>query len=372
MRKVRMSARLNRRGAILPMTILMLAIMAVAVAITYARLSSERRTTSDAQAQMAAFEVAQSGLSRYLSNLPTGTKPGWGAATATYNDLPGGSATVTIQQVRDTTTGPPMLPAVYAITSLGTNTTARRYGASAATAQRTVATYALWTPSPFDLNAALTTLGAINKAGVSGEMSGIDACGVMPNIPGVAVTTGTGVNGTSYTGATGPIDGNPDNLPVSLGTPGPAGTAKNQVGVDWAGIVQGPISPILPHDYLYPAWPTAAQMNGWPVIRVNGDLTLPSDGKGILVVTGNVTLSGSQNWDGLILVGGTITSNGNNHTKGAVISGLNVKLGQVVPTSNLNGNKTYEYDSCALQRALGRIGSIQRVRNGWIDTWASY
>jgi hypothetical protein len=144
------------------------------------------------------------------------------------------------------------------------------------------------------------------------------------------------------------------------------------VGVDWAGIVQGPISPILPHDYLYPAWPTAAQMNSWPVTRVNGDLSLPASGKGILIVTGNLTLSGSENWDGLILVGGTITSNGNNHTMGAVIAGLNVKLGQTVGTSNLNGNKTYEYDSCALQRALGRIGSIQRVRNGWIDTWPSY
>ena len=361
-----MSARLNRRGAILPMTILMLAIMAVAVAITYARLSSERRNTSDAQAQMAAFEVAQSGLSRYLSNLPTGTKPGWGTATATYNDLPGGSATVTIQQVRDTTTGPPMLPAVYSITSVGTNTTARRYGASAAAAQRTVATFALWTPAPFDLNAALTSLTAMDKAGVSGEMSGIDNCGVMPSIPGVAVPTG------GYTGPVSPIDGNPDNIPVGLGTPGPTGTAKNQVGVDWAGIVQGPISPILPHDYLYPAWPTAAQMNSWPVTRVNGDLSLPASGKGILIVTGNLTLSGSENWDGLILVGGTITSNGNNHTMGAVIAGLNVKLGQTVGTSNLNGNKTYEYDSCALQRALGRIGSIQRVRNGWIDTWPSY
>ena len=369
-----MSARLNRRGAILPMTILMLAIMAVAVAITYARLSAERRTTSDAQAQLAAFEVAQSGLARYLSSL-SGAKPGWPqnlVAATTYNDLPGGSATVTMQMVRDTTTGPPMLPAIYAITSVGTNTAAKRYGASVPPAARTVATYAIWTPTPFDLNAALTTLGAINKAGVSGEMSGIDACGVMPSIPGVAVTTGTGLNGTSYTGAAGPIDGNPDNLPVSMGTPGAGGTAKDQVNVDWAGIVQGPISPILPHNYLYPAWPTAAQMNQWPVIRVNGDFSLPADGKGILVVTGNVTLSGSTNWDGLILVGGTLTSNGNNHTKGAVISGLNVKLGQVVPTSNLNGNKTYEYDSCALQRALGRIGSIQRVRNGWTDTWPSY
>lgn len=363
-----MSARLNRRGATLPLSILVIGLLGTAVAITYARLSAERRITSDAKAEMDAFTVAQSGLARFFSGLASGVRPV--DATFNYNDLPNGTARVDVRQLRDTTSGTPQLPAVYVVTSRGTNTAAKRYGATVPAAQRSVATYAIWTPASFDLNSALTSLGAINKNGGAGEMSGIDACGVMPNIPGVAVP---GVGGVpQYTGPTGPIDGSPDNVPVQLGTPGAAGTAKDQVGIDWAGITQSPISSILPHNFLYPAWPTAAQMNNWPVIRVNGDLSLPSDGKGILVVTGNMTLSGSANWDGLILVGGTVTSNGNNHTKGAVIAGLNVKLGQVVGTSQLNGNKTYEYDSCALTRALGAIGSLQRVRNGWVDTWPSY
>lgn len=362
-----MSARLNRRGATLPLSILVIGLLGTAVAITYARLSAERRITSDAKAEIDAFTVAQSGLSRYFSSLTNGVRP-TASGNVTYNDLPNGTAQVDWRLIRDTT--PNLLPAIYLITSRGTNTSAKRYGANTPVAQRSVATYALWTPAPFDLNSALTSLGAINKNGGAGEMSGIDACGVMPNIPGVAVP---GVGGVpQYTGPTGPIDGSPDNVPVQLGTPGAGGTAKDQVGIDWAGITQSPISSILPHNFLYPAWPTAAQMDSWPVIRVNGDLSLPSDGKGILVVTGNMTLSGSANWDGLILVGGTVTSNGNNHTKGAVIAGLNVKLGQAVGTSQLNGNKTYEYDSCALTRALGAIGSLQRVRNGWVDTWPSY
>ena len=64
-----MRARLNRRGATLPLTIIVLAIMAVAVAVSYARLSSERRATADGQAQTDAFAVAQSGINRFLSNL---------------------------------------------------------------------------------------------------------------------------------------------------------------------------------------------------------------------------------------------------------------------------------------------------------------
>jgi Tfp pilus assembly protein PilX len=360
-----MSTRLNRRGATLPLALLVIGLLGTAVAITYARLSVERRITGDAKAEMDAFTVAQSGLARYFANLVNGAMPP-AAQTVTYNDLPNGSARIDLQRIRDTTSTTPQMPAVYAITSRGTNTTAKRYGASTPVAQRTVGTYAIWTPMPFDLNAALTTLTDINKTGVSGEMSGVDACGAMPDIPGVAVPNG------GYTGPVAPIDGAPDNTPVGLGTGGPTGTARNQIGIDWAGITQGPISPILPHDFLYPAWPTPAQMGNWPVVRVNGDLSLPSDGKGILVVTGNMTLTGSENWDGIILVGGTLTSNGNNHTKGAVVAGLNVKLGQTVGTSNLNGNKTYEYDSCALARALGHVGSLQRVRNGWVDTWPSY
>ena len=101
--------------------------------------------------------------------------------------------------------------------------------------------------------------------------------------------------------------------------------------VDWAGIVAGTV---LPAEFVSPAWPTAGRDANWPVIRVNnnpgGDFTLPASGKGILIVTGNLIISGSRDWEGVILVGGSVRSNGNNTTRGAVIAGLNVKLGQAV------------------------------------------
>jgi len=56
-----MRSRLNRRGATLPLTILVLAIMGGAVAVSYTRLSSERRISADSQAEIDAFTVAQSG-----------------------------------------------------------------------------------------------------------------------------------------------------------------------------------------------------------------------------------------------------------------------------------------------------------------------
>ena len=120
---------------------------------------------------------------------------------------------------------------------------------------------------------------------------------------------------------------------------------------------------------------TSPGMNDWPVTRVDGDLILPASGKGILVVTGNLTWNGTplKTWEGIILVGGTITANGQGNIYGALVTGLNVKTGGTVGLSDLgNGTKDYEYDSCAISRALSHVGSLERVRNAWTDTWPSY
>jgi hypothetical protein len=356
-----MSVRLNRRGVTLPMTIIVIAVLAVSVAISYSRLSSERRITGDGSAQLDAFAVAQSGLSQYLGTRTA--KPGASQDT-TYTTLPGGTAVISLRMLRESTTT--LLPAVYVITSKGTNTTAVRYDSRIPPAERSVATYALWMPAPLDLDAAFTSLSGIDKNGNSGTLNGTDACGANPAIAGVAVPAG------GYTGQTGPIDGDPDNTPKELGSGGILGNAKDSVGIDWANIRSGAL---FPGDYVYPTnpWPTAGQFASWPVVRVNGDLNLPGDGKGILIVTGNMTISGNNRWDGLVLVGGTFTSNGNNTIEGGLVTGLNIKVGMpVIPTSVGNGDKTIQYSSCNLTRALGHVGSLERVRNGWVDTWPSY
>lgn len=360
-----MSTRLNRRGATLPLSLLVIALLGFSVAVAYARLSSERRITGDAQAQVNAFAVAQSGLSRYLGSVTA--LPG-AAANVTYNDLPGGTAQVNVVRIRDSVITTKLFPAVYVVTSRGTNTTARRYSSAAAPAERTVATYAVWTPTPFDVNGAFTSLGAVRVMGNSYEFSGVDRCGGAATVPGLATPNGD----VSQVQFPNNLNGIPDNTASDLGTPGTGGTAKDEVDIDWAAIVAGTA---FPANYVYPSWP--ATFTTWPVIRVNGDLAdLPaSGGKGILIVTGNMTWNGSpeRTWEGLILVGGTLTANGNGHIYGALVTGLNTKTGGTVGLNDLgNGTKEYVYDSCALARALGQIGSLERVRNAWTDTWASY
>ncbi len=371
------SFRLNRRGAVLPLTIIVLALMAVAVAITYGRISAERAITSDTKAQQGAFAVAQSGLNRFLANL--NGKPvapvTWPAnpiiQTVNYNDLPGGTARVDMAQLRDSTTS--LLPAVYVITSRGRYTAAKRWNSRAPSAERTVATYALWTPATFDLNGAFTSLGAVGYNGTAATVSGVDRCGVNGTIPGLTVPNGD----VSLFNHPDVIDGVPDDAASNLGTPGPAGSAAANVQIDWAAILAGTA---FPADRTYPAqtWlpmTGTPSMANWPVTRVNGDLTLPGSGNGILIVTGNLTWNGTplKTWQGVILVGGSITMNGQGNIYGAMITNLNVKNGNVPTVNDIgNGTKVLQYDSCSINRALGHIGSVQRVRNGWTDTWSSY
>jgi hypothetical protein len=358
----------ERRGATLPLSILVIAILSISVLVAAARLSSERQITGDQEAVMDAFTVAQAGMEEYfraLTALPAGTFPPTTHDT-TITTLPGGTAQVSLRRLRDSTS---TTPAVWVVTSRGNNTSAKRFNFRVPSAERTVAQYAVWQPANLDMDAAFTSLSGVDKNGNSGALDGNDGCGAFPAIPGVAVPGGT------YTGQTSPINGNPDNAPIDLGTPGTAGTAKDAVEVDWAGISAGTA---LPPNYTIPgnSWPTAAQMANWPVILVNGDLSLSGsepNGKGILIVTGNLTMGGSWQHEGIVLVGGVLTSNGNNTIQGAVMTALNIKLGIAVPQVAIaNGNKTFQYNSCSIASALKQIGSVRRVRNGWTDTWSSY
>lgn len=358
-----MSHRWNRRGAALPLAIFTIALLTIGIAVAFSRMSSERRVHANQDAQLDAFAVAQSGLEQYLSGV-TSMPPA--SLDTTISGLVGGSAAISVRQVRDTIGG---RTAVYLISSRGVNSTATRYDASAPPAERIVAQYAVWRSGSMTVNAAFTSLSGVDKNGKSGSLNGNDACGAVGALPGVAVPNGL------YSGKTEPIDGNPEDAPAYIGTAGPLGTAKDAVHIDWDGIVNGNA---LPADYTIPSddWPNSAEMSAWPVIRVDGNYSLSggsTDGKGILIVTGNLTINGSWHHEGIVLVGGTVTSNGNNTISGAIVTGLNVMLGDAVSQTSVgNGNKTFEYNSCDVAQALKSLSRLERVSNGWMDNWPNW
>jgi hypothetical protein len=76
-------------------------------------------------------------------------------------------------------------------------------------------------------------------------------------------------------------------------------------------------------------------------------------------------------WDGIILIGGKLTSNGNNTTAGATFAGLNYLLGGTPEASSddsdANGQKTYVYNSCNVEKASKGLQRYKPLSNTWLD-----
>jgi Flp pilus assembly pilin Flp len=366
----------NERGATMVIVLLLLVLLAVAATAGFTRASSERRVTGDLEAQTGALMVAQSGLERYL--FQTTTIPTSFPVTTSLT-VNGGTAQVTLHRFKQSAGAND--PTIYALTSRGTYTRARRFDARAPLAERSVSQLVRWQTASIDIDAAFTSLSGLRKNGSSGTVSGVDGCSAQPTIPGAAVPDGlhSQSGGGGSPGAY--IDGNPDNAPDYLGTPGPGGTAQGEIDIDWASIVAGTM---LQPDFLLVrsgsrttgVFPTTAQYANWPVVRFNGDIGNSvniNNGQGILIVTGNADLS-NVTWNGIVLVGGSGNLSGSaTRVNGAIITGLNVKLGMPVPQTEVgNGNFLVRYNSCHIASALNRLGGWQRIPNAWADNWPTY
>ncbi|HKC81735.1 MAG TPA: pilus assembly PilX N-terminal domain-containing protein [Gemmatimonadaceae bacterium] len=354
----------ERRGFAIPIALLVIAVLTIMVAGGFSLVSAERRSVADQKSQISAFRIAEQGLEIFLvrrDSIMLGM-PGYtkvpGAKDSVRIQMTGGYADVSLTRLR------PVIGSqsgLYVVRSKGVETA----GAYAGTPQgvRTVAQYVLWEPAPMQVLAGWTALSGIQKNGGAGTLGGIDLCGDSAAVAGVAVPVNPG-----YSGKT-----------VAVGDPPVDSIAPEEVSIDWNAIVN---LNMIEATYIFPGstWPTAAMEAAfaddnsiyYPIVRVNGDFSLPSSGKGMLIVTGHLTLNGSVGWKGVILVGGDITSNGNNGIQGATVSGLNVKLGTYVPSATANGTKQYNYNSCEVAKATTSMGALVTLRNTWVDNWVEY
>jgi hypothetical protein len=369
----------NRRGIALPLVLLLTVLLTISISAGFMLASNEHQVGTDHDAQIKAFAVAQQGVERYLTDVTT--------LPTTFPDVrtitvAGGTATVTLRQVRAAGSG---FSAIYAVTSVGDATSKNlRRSASTPVAERSISQFVTWQSASITANAAWTSLSGLSKNGNSGTASGINSADPTTGCAGAGdVIAGIAVPNALFSQAGGSsnwIDGNPDDNPAYLGTPGPTGTAVDAIGVDWAGILAGAIAPdftlsrvVTPNTG---AWPTTAQFANWPVVLVKGNITNAdnvSAGLGTLVVTGNADLSNFI-WHGVVLVGGTLTMSGSQgQIWGTAISGLNIQLGQtVVPSAVGNGNIVAQYNSCDIAKALLKLGGWHRVQNTWADNWPTY
>ena len=109
--------------------------------------------------------------------------------------------------------------------------------------------------------------------------------------------------------------------------------------------------------------PAAACGDYFPIVHVNGDITLNGDeGQGILLVDGDLSIQGSYQYYGIVIVKGSIKSAGGGSTDahfwGAVMA-QNVDL----ELNSLSGNATLNYSKCAIIQALNMTGVIAPDRS---------
>jgi hypothetical protein len=344
----------GRRGFALPTALLVIMMMTIMIAAGFSLVSAERRSVSDQKSEISAFEIAEQGLELFLirrdSLLPTASKiPG--AKDSVRIGFANGYADVSLTRIRPVQG---TLSGLYVVRSRGVETVGRYAGSPEGV--RTVAQYVLWEPAPMQVLAGWTALSGLDKNGNAGTLGGTDQCGVADSVAGVAVPLNPGYTGDSTAAS-------------SIAT-----ITMDSVHIDWASIVNAnAIQPTI----TIPggSWPTDTQWADttfYPIIRINGSYTPPSSGRGMLIVTGNLTLDGSIGWKGVLLVGGDIVSNGVNGISGATVSGLNVKLGTYVPISTGNGTKQYNYNSCEVAKATTPAGALVTLRNTWVDNWVEY
>jgi hypothetical protein len=344
----------KRQGFALPTALLVILVMTIMVAAGFSLVSAERRSVSDQKSQISAFEIAEQGLELFLvrrDSLLPGASRVPGVKDSVRIAFDNGYADVSLTRLRPVQG---TLSGLYVVRSRGVETVGMYAGSPAGV--RTVAQYVLWEPAPMQVLAGWTALSGVDKTGNAGTLGGIDQCGSGDNVAGVAVPLNPG-----FTGNTNAVD--------SIST-----ITMDDVKIDWASIVnQNVLQPTI----TIPggSWPTAAQWADttfYPIIRVNGDFTPTTDGRGMLIVTGALTLNGSVGWKGVLLVGGDIVSNGTNTISGATVSGLNMKLGTYVPSSEAHGTKQYNYNSCEVARATAPAGALVTLRTTWGDNWVEY
>jgi hypothetical protein len=353
----------SERGLALPMVILIIVVLTVLVAAGFSAVGSERRVNANEEATMDAFTTAETGLELFLARRDSfgfiASPPA--VSESTRLTFTTGYADVVLRQMRVDTVAQRW---GYVVRSHAVSTLRALRGTPGA--ERTVAEYAIWQPGNMSILSSWTSLSGLHKNGASTMgTGGVDACGKQATVAGVAVPANPGYtqNGNGLA-----PQGNPPVLDVA---PTPAQMASS-VKIDWAGISSG--TSLTPDITIPPgSWPSFANPNYWPVIKVNGNFALPGDGQGTLIVTGSLTMSGNVTWHGVLLVGDNLTSNGNNGVDGAAVTGLNVKLGSNLAQGDVgNGTKHFNYNSCNVANAMAKMAQLVGYTNAWVDNWPTY
>ncbi|HWA57797.1 MAG TPA: hypothetical protein VG692_11125 [Gemmatimonadales bacterium] len=148
-------------------------------------------------------------------------------------------------------------------------------------------------------------------------------------------------------------------------------------------VVSGPVSGIQPSITGSPSQCNTGDVNNWgdpldpsgrcwnyfPIIYSPGDLELQSGyGQGVLLVQGNLTISGDFRFFGVIVVQGTVTTTGT--STGRVYGALMTASVAGLPDGSIGGAAQILYSHCAIDRSVTGASVAESLRErGWMQLY---
>jgi hypothetical protein len=355
----------DERGIALAVAIFALVIIGALVGGTFFAGKLEQRGGLNSAFAAEAFEAAEAGVQTTIVAWdPAVAGAGAvGADVALGTTVLGGTASYTVTATK-------LNDAVYLVRSEG-----RRNGPGGVLARRLIGTLVRTHATDVDIQAAVTGRGTI-RVGGNATVDGNDHIPAAPaNWGGVCPATGPAVGGVRTdqnvvlnggpdvfgnpaldehdAGVTDSIFTTPFNALVPMAdvviTNGnPAATGPSTTG---APLRCNKANSLNWGEPWYPASPASASVcQSWfPIIYRPGDLKLQGGrGQGILLVDGDLDMSGGVEFFGIVIVNGRLKTTGNGNKINGAVMARNVDLDD----NFIGGTPVVNYSSCAISRAL--------------------
>jgi len=242
-------------------------------------------------------------------------------------------------------------------------------------------------PIEFGVRASLTTQGGVSVGG-NAEIDGNDqtptgwaSCDPPgPAQAGVRDNGGTvGTSGAGTVGGNPPVVNDPTINPSTFTTFG--GSTYAQLAAR-ATVVNGGGNINTNPSFNADGSCNTADMNNWgdphnpnsrcgnyfPIIHVTGSMMVNNtQGQGILLVDGDLTVNGSWDFYGIVIIQGDLKTAGGGTADAHFWGGVMAKNADL-STQNLNGHATLNFSSCSILAALQAQSPISPMRQrGWVQ-----
>jgi len=376
----------DERGMALAVAIFALVVVGALVAGAFFAGTQEQRVGENQRRVMTSFGVAEAGVQERMvvwdPTIQNRVKqyPESSVVIPTLS-APGGTGSYNGTWYR-------MGPNIFLIDVTGqdANTSAGAVSSGGGARQR-VGMIARIAPIEFGIRASLTTQGGVSVGGTA-EIDGNDqvptgwASCDPPGPPQAGVRDNGGTVGTSGSGE---VNGNPpvvNDPTITSSSFTTFGGATYAQLASRPGTIQHPGGNINTdpsfsngqcnksdiNNWGDPHNPTSACGNYFPIIHVNGSVIVnQTQGQGILLVDGNLTVNGSWDFYGIVIIQGDLMTAGGGTADAHFWGGVMAKNADL-STQSLNGHATLNFSSCSILAALQAQSPISPMRQrGWVQ-----